>query len=137
MVQVRGLISKLRSQCGYESLVNWREIAHNYGVVTVSAYRLRPYQPNKSHTGGSYDPVSMADLQSLLADMHEEVILQVLDDLKNGDRKARQEAMALLKQNNVSATAAEGSTLRQLAGKLDFSGMADKVVELKRPPEAV
>jgi len=78
----------------------------------------------------------MADLQSLLADMHEEVILQVLDDLKNGDRKARQEAMALLKQNNVSATAAEGSTLRQLAGKLDFSGMADKVVELKRPAEA-
>jgi cytochrome c553 len=79
----------------------------------------------------------MADLQSLLADMHEEVILQVLDDLKNGDRKARQEAMALLKQNNVTATAAEGSTLRQLAGKLDFSGMSDKVVELKRPPEAV
>lgn len=78
----------------------------------------------------------MADLQSLLADMHEEVILQVLDDLKNGDRKARQEAMALLKQNNVTAAAAEGSTLRQLAGKLDFSGMADKVVELKRPPVA-
>jgi hypothetical protein len=79
----------------------------------------------------------MADLQNLLAEMHEEVIAQVLDDLKNGDRKARQEAMALLKQNNVTATAAEGSTLRQLAGKLDFSGMSDKVVELKRPPEAV
>jgi hypothetical protein len=79
----------------------------------------------------------MADLQALLADMHEEVISQVLDDLKNGDRKARAEAMQLLKNNNVTATAAEGSTLRQLAGKLDFSGMADKVVELKRPPEAV
>ena len=79
----------------------------------------------------------MADLQSLLADMHEEVILQVLDDLKNGDRKARAEAMQLLKNNNVTATAAEGSTMRMLASKLDFSQMADKVVELKRPPEAV
>lgn len=81
-----------------------------------------------------YYPVAMADLQALLAEMHEEVIVQVLDDLKNGDRKARQEAMALLKNSNVTATAAEGSTLRQLAGKLDFSGMADKVVELRRPP---
>jgi len=78
----------------------------------------------------------MADLQALLADMHEEVISQVLDDLKNGDRKARAEAMQLLKNNNVTATAAEGSTLRMLASKLDFSGMADKVVELKRPPAA-
>ena len=76
---------------------------------------------------------SMADLQALLADMHEEVIQQVLDDLKNGDRKARAEAMQLLKNNNVSATAAEGSTLRQLAGKLDFSSMADRVVEFKKP----
>ena len=76
----------------------------------------------------------MADLQALLAEMHEEVIVQVLEDLKNGDRKARQEAMALLKNSNVTAAAAEGSTLRQLAGKMDFSGMADKVIELKRPP---
>jgi hypothetical protein len=78
----------------------------------------------------------MADLQEQLAEMHAEVIGQVLEDLRNGDRKARAEAMALLKQNNVTAAAAEGSTLRQLAGKLDFSGMADKVVEFKRPPEA-
>lgn len=78
----------------------------------------------------------MADLHALLADMHEEVISQVLDDLKNGDRKARAEAMQLLKNNNVTATSGEGSTLRQLAGKLDFSKMADKVVELKRPPAA-
>jgi NAD-specific glutamate dehydrogenase len=81
-----------------------------------------------------HTPVVMAqDLQALLADMHEEVIQQVLEDLKNGDRKARAEAMTLLKQNNVSATAAEGSTLRQLAGKLDFSAMADRVVEFKKP----
>ena len=50
------------------------------------------------------------DLQALLADMHQEVIEQVLADLKDGDRKARSEAMALLKQNNVSATSGEGST---------------------------
>jgi len=76
------------------------------------------------------------DLQQALGEMHEELILGVLEDLKNGDRKARAEAMALLKQNNVTAASAEGSTLRQIAGKLDFSGMADKVVELKRPPVA-
>lgn len=78
----------------------------------------------------------MADLQEQLAAMHEEVIAQVLEDLRNGDRKARAEAMQILKQNNVTATSGEGSTLRQLAGKLDFSGLADKVVELKRPPVA-
>jgi hypothetical protein len=83
-----------------------------------------------------YEAAEMADLQALLSEMHEEVIVQVLEDLKNGDRKARQEAMNLLKSNNVTATSAEGSTLRQIAGKLDFSGMADKVVELKRPPVA-
>lgn len=77
------------------------------------------------------------DLQAMLAEMHEEVVTQVLQDLKEGDRKARTEAMALLKQNNVTATAPEGSTLRQIAGKLDFSQMADKVIEFKKPrPEA-
>ena len=102
-------------------------------VMTGAAWQQEAAVWGQLHT-----PVAMAqDLQALLAEMHEEVIGQVLDDLKNGDRKARSEAMALLKQNNVSATSAEGSTLRQIAGKLDFSGMADKVIELKRPPEAV
>ena len=79
-----------------------------------------------------YDSVVMADLQEQLAEIHEEVVSQVLDDLKNGDRKARAEAMQLLKQNNVTAVAQEGSTLKKLAGKLDFSQMEDKVVPLKR-----
>ena len=69
--------------------------------------------------------------------MHSEVIDQVLDDLRNGDRKARSEAMALLKQNNVTAVAAEGSTLKKLANKLDFSSMDDKVIPLKTPPSNV
>lgn len=76
----------------------------------------------------------MADLLGKLADMHEELIDQVLDDLKNGDRKARGEALALLKQSNISAVAQEGSTLSKLAAKLDFSSMEGKVVPLKRPP---
>ena len=80
----------------------------------------------------SYDSVVMADLQEQLAEIHEEVVLQVLEDLKNGGRKARAAAMQLLKQNNVTAVAQEGSTLKKLAGKLDFSQMEDKVVPLKR-----
>lgn len=79
-----------------------------------------------------YNSVVMADLQEQLAEIHEEVVSQVLEDLKNGDRKARAEAMQLLKQNNVTAVAQEGSTLKKLAGKLDFSQMEDKVVPLKR-----
>lgn len=78
----------------------------------------------------------MSDLQQQLAEMHEEVVAQVLEDLKNGDRKARAEAMQLLKQNNVTSVAPEGSTLRKLAGKLDFSSMEDKVVPLNRQREA-
>lgn len=74
----------------------------------------------------------MADLQEQLAEIHEEVVAQVLEDLRNGDRKARAEAMQLLKQNNVTAVAQEGSTLRKLAGKLDFSQMEEKVVSIKR-----
>lgn len=77
---------------------------------------------------------AMADLHDKLSHMHELVIDQVLEDLQNGDRKARQEAMALLKQSNIQAVAQEGSTLSKLAGKLDFSSMAEKVVEFKRPP---
>ncbi len=77
------------------------------------------------------------DLQEKLAEIHSEVIDQVLDDLRNGDRKARAEAMMLLKQNNVTAVAAEGSTLKKLANKLDFSSMDDKVIPLKTPPSNV
>ena len=77
----------------------------------------------------------MSDQLSKLSEMHELVIDQVLEDLHNGDRRARQEAMALLKNSNVTAVAAEGSTLKKLAGKLDFSEMSDKVVPIT--PKAV
>ena len=74
----------------------------------------------------------MPDQLSKLSEMHDLVIDQVLEDLQNGDRRARQEAMALLKNSNVTAVAAEGSTLKKLAGKLDFSEMSDKVVPIKQ-----
>ncbi len=77
------------------------------------------------------------DLPTKLAEMHEEVIDQVLYDLRNGDRKARAEAIVLLKQNNVTAVASEGSTLKKLAGKLDFSGMEEKVIPFKSPRAVV
>ena len=77
------------------------------------------------------------DLQEKLATIHELVADQVLDDLKEGDRKAISAAMMLLKQNNVTAVAAEGSTLKKLANKLDFSSMDDKVVPLKIPSSNV
>ena len=78
----------------------------------------------------------MADLTELLSEMHSEVVQQVLEDLKSGDRKARQEAMALLKQNNVTAVAAEGTTLSKLAGKLNFDSVQGKVIEFKPPINA-
>ena len=76
----------------------------------------------------------MSNSLDKLSQIHDLVIEQVLEDLQNGDRKARSEAMALLKQNNITATAGEGTMLSKLAGKLDFSGMADRVVEFKKPP---
>ena len=74
----------------------------------------------------------MSDQLAKLSQMHDLVIDGVLEDLQNGDRKARIEAMALLKNSNVTAVAAEGSTLRKLAGKLDFSEMSGKVVPIQK-----
>ena len=75
----------------------------------------------------------MSNSLDKLSQIHDLVIEQVLENLQNGDRKARAEAMALLKQNNIQATAGGDTMLSKLAGKLD-SGMADRVVEFKKPP---
>ena len=77
----------------------------------------------------------MSDQLAKLSEMHDLVIDQVLEDLQNGDRRARAEAMSLLKNSNVTAVAAEGSTLKKLAGKLDFSEMSGKVIPIT--PKAV
>ena len=74
----------------------------------------------------------MSDQLEKLSEIHDLVIEQVYEDLKNGDRKARADALALLKNSNVTAVPQEGSTLRKLAGKLDFSEMDDKVVPIKQ-----
>ena len=80
--------------------------------------------------------VLVADLTELLAEMHSEVVQQVLEDLRSGDRKARSEAMQLLKQNNVQAVAAQGTALSKLAGKLNFDSVQGKVIEFKPPISA-
>ena len=74
----------------------------------------------------------MSDQLDKLSQIHDLVIDQVMEDLQNGDRKAITNALALLKNSNVTAIPAEGSTLKKLAGKLDFSEMDDKVVPLKQ-----
>ena len=74
----------------------------------------------------------MSDQLDKLSQIHDLVIDQVMEDLQNGDRKAITNALALLKNSNITAVPTEGSTLKKLAGKLDFSEMADKVVPLKQ-----
>ena len=77
----------------------------------------------------------MKDDLEKLGQIHSLVIEQVLEGLQNGARRARAEAMSLLKNSNATAGAAEGSTLKKLAGKLDFSEMSGKVIPIT--PKAV
>ena len=74
----------------------------------------------------------MSDQLEKIGELHDLVIEMTLERLKQGDTRAVNDAMALIKNSNVSAVAAEGSTLKKLAGKLDFSEMEDKVVPIKR-----
>ena len=74
----------------------------------------------------------MSDQLEKLGEIHDLVIDLTLDRLREGDQRAVSDAMALLKNSNVTAVATEGSTLKKLAGKLDFSEMADKVVPIKQ-----
>ena len=74
----------------------------------------------------------MSDQLEKISEIHDLVIDLTLNRLKEGDTRAVADAMALIKNSNVSAVAAEGTTLKKLAGKLDFSEMADKVVPLKQ-----
>ena len=77
----------------------------------------------------------MSDQLEKLGEIHDLVIDLTLDRLREGDQRAVSDAMALLKNSNVTAVATEGSTLKKLAGKLDFSEMSEKVVPIK--PKAV
>ena len=77
----------------------------------------------------------MSDQLEKLGEIHDLAIELTLERLKAGDTRAMSDAIALMKNSNVTAIPAEGSTLKKLAGKLDFSEMADKVVPIK--PKAV
>ena len=77
----------------------------------------------------------MSDQLEKLGKIHDLAIELTLERLEAGDTRAMSDAIALMKNSNVTAVATEGSTLKKLAGKLDFSEMADKVVPIK--PKAV
>ena len=84
----------------------------------------------------------MADLRETLDEIHEEVAFGILEDLRNGDKNARREALQLLKQNQISAAAmpdTPNADLARMAGKLDFTSLERKakVVPLRPPGEAL
>lgn len=71
----------------------------------------------------------MADLRETLDQIHEEVAYGILEDLRNGDKTARREALQLLKQNQISAAAmpeTPTADLARMAGKLNFQTMEEK-----------
>lgn len=71
----------------------------------------------------------MADLKETLDQIHEEVAFGILEDLRNGDKSARREALQLLKQNQISAAAmpeTPTADLARMAGKLNFQTMEEK-----------
>lgn len=70
------------------------------------------------------------DLRDVLEEIHQEVALGILDDLRNGDKNARREALQLLKQNSITAAAmpeTPTADLARLAGKLNFAELEQKV----------
>ena len=77
----------------------------------------------------------MADLNEKLVKIHDLLAEDVLERLESGEASNddRRVALQLLKQNAISAVPAENSPLKNLSSKLDFSSMAEKVVQLKRP----
>jgi hypothetical protein len=71
----------------------------------------------------------VADLRETLDQIHEEVAFGILEDLRNGDKTARREALQLLKQNQISAAAmpeTPTADLARMAGKLNFQTMEEK-----------
>lgn len=71
----------------------------------------------------------MADLRETLDEIHELVARGILDDLRDGDKNARREALQLLKQNQISAAAmpeTPTADLARMAGKLNFQTLEEK-----------
>ena len=95
----------------------------------------------------------MADnLRDRLADLHELVTDQLLEDLnaqaddpEDADQvriaqqrkaQARRDALTLLKQNGITAPAVDDTPMARIRDKLDFSSVARKVVPLREPQSA-
>ncbi len=78
------------------------------------------------------------DLREVLEDIHAEVAHGILDDLRNGDKNARREALQLLKQNAITAAAmpeTPTADLARMSGKLNFAELEQKVKVVPiRPP---
>lgn len=78
------------------------------------------------------------NLREVLEEIHETVANGILDDLRNGDKNARREALQLLKQNAITAAAMPDTPtadLARMAGKLSFAELEQKVkVVPLRPP---
>jgi hypothetical protein len=73
--------------------------------------------------------VTVADLRETLDQIHEEVAFGILEDLRNGDKNARRDALQLLKQNQISAAAmpeTPTADLARMAGKLNFQTLEEK-----------
>jgi hypothetical protein len=71
----------------------------------------------------------VADLKETLDQIHEEVAFGILEDLRNGDKAARRDALQLLKQNQISAAAmpeTPTADLARMAGKLNFQTLEEK-----------
>lgn len=84
----------------------------------------------------------MADqkkLRETLEEIHETVANGILEDLRNGDKNARREALQLLKQNSITAAAmpeTPTADLARLAGKLNFAELEQKTKVVPLRPEA-
>jgi hypothetical protein len=82
--------------------------------------------------------VAKDDLREVLEDIHAEVAHGILDDLRNGDKNARREALQLLKQNAITAAAmpeTPTADLARMSGKLNFAELEQKVKVVPiRPP---
>ena len=78
------------------------------------------------------------DLREVLEDIHAEVANGILDDLRNGDKNARRDALQLLKQNSITAAAmpeTPTADLARMSGKLNFAELEKKVKVVPiRPP---
>lgn len=71
----------------------------------------------------------MTGLRETLDQIHEEVAFGILEDLRNGDKNARRDALQLLKQNQISAAAmpeTPTADLARMAGKLNFQTLEEK-----------